>query len=87
MFHRKSILYKEPLKYFKDNWIHDLFIEFQNLEDVLEDRTNICEDFNSVLNKHIGVLQPSLAVLVSKFKELELYYRMKIIRSINQTTA
>jgi len=54
-------------------------------QEVMSDRTNnVSEGFNSVLNKHIGIYKPSLAVFVSKIRDLEIHYRKKTLLNISQ---
>ena len=66
-----------------------MFIDFNSADkNELEIRTNnVCEGFNSLLNKHVSIFKPSLAILISKLKELEVYYRKKTLNNIDQATS
>ena len=85
-FLEKEKAFKSFLEYFEANWLENIFIEFKGLEkESLADRTNnVSEGFNSILNKHIGIYRPSLALFVSKLKDLEIHYRKKTLLSIGQ---
>lgn len=79
-------MFKGFMDYYEKNWKDNIFIDFKSLNnEELNDRTNnVCESFNSVLNKHVGISKPKLAVCVIKLKELELHYRQKTLKKINQ---
>ena len=63
-FLEKEKAFKSFLEYFEANWLENIFIEFKGLEkESLADRTNnVSEGFNSILNKHIRIYRPSLAL-------------------------
>jgi len=59
-------------------------MDFKGLdkEELLDRTNNICEGFNSIFNKHIGIKKAPLAVLVSKLKEIEFVHRQKILKKL-----
>ena len=76
--------FKAFLSYFETNWLPHAFINFKSEDqEELNDRTNnICEGFNSLFNKHIGMKRSSLSMFISKLKELEFKYRQQILNKI-----
>jgi len=84
-FLSKSNLFSKFLKYFEDQWLDNIAIDLGSSTEDLSDRTNnVSESFNSLLNKHIAIYRPSLAVCISKLKELEFHYRQKVLKQINK---
>jgi len=83
-FLKKNQTYKEFLLYFEKNWLNTAFINFNSLDkEEINDRTNnVCESFNNILNQHVGRKKPPLAMFISKLRELEFYYRQKMMQKI-----
>ena len=85
----KNTKFKDFIEYFKTNWLETAFIDFKSLnKEELEERTNnICEGFNHMYNKHIGLRKARLAMFICKLLDLELYYRKRMLKKIGQGEA
>lgn len=85
-FTKKKKDFKEFIEYFENNWLETAFIDFKSANaDEIADRTNnVCEGFNHMYNTHIGIKKASLAMFISKLKELELYHRQKVLKNIGK---
>ena len=85
-FLEKNKIFKDFIEYFERNWLESAMIDIKNgsKEDVIERTNNICEGFNHMYNKHIGMKKPQLAKYISKLLELETYYRQRTLKKIRQ---
>ena len=85
VFKEKGPNYHHFLQYFQKNWLSNYFINFVEcpVEQLRFRSNNICESFNSKLNRAVAIKHPQIGVLVDKLLDFELNYRTKHLERIN----